>query len=97
MCWRKWPQAVAKEKYAEPFVIINCLNHSKTVDVFSSIDKNFGKNCRVNCCIIAMVFFAVGGKYNNFIFAVSLSTLLKLARQGNDSFLHFSLNDDLVF
>lgn len=87
----------SKVKYAEPFVIINCLNHSKTVDVISSIDKNFGKNCRVNCCIIAMVFFAVGGKYNNFILAVSLSTLLKLARQGNDSFLHFSLNDDLVF
>ena len=79
------------------FVIINCLNHSKTVDVFSFIDKHFGKNCRVNCCIIAMVFFAVGSKYNNFILAVSLSTLLKLARQGNDSFLHLSLNDDLVF
>ena len=43
MFWRKWPQAVAKEKYAEPFVIINSLNHSKTVDVFSSINKNFGK------------------------------------------------------
>ena len=44
-----------------------------------------------------MVFFAVGGKYNNFMLAVSLSTLPKLARQGNDSFLHLSLNDDLVF
>ena len=74
----KVAQAVAKEKYAEPFVIINSLNHSKTVDVFSSINKNFGKkNCRVNCCIIAMVFFAVGGKYNNFMSAVSLSTLPK--------------------
>ena len=95
MCWGKWPKLQKRNKL--PFVIINCLNHSKTVDVFSSIDKNFGKNCTVNCCIIAMVFFAVGGKYNNFILAVSLSTLLKLARQGNDFLLHFSLNDDLVF
>ena len=39
----KVAQAVAKEKYAEPFVIINSLNHSKTVDVFSSIKKNFGE------------------------------------------------------
>ena len=39
----KVAQAVAKEKYAEPFVIINSLNHSKTVDVFPSINKNFGK------------------------------------------------------
>ena len=74
----KVAQAVAKEKYGEPFVIINSLNHSKTVDVFSSINKNFEKkNCRVNSCIIAMVFFAIGGKYNNFMSAVSLSTLPK--------------------
>ena len=39
----KVAQAVAKEKYAEPFVIINSLNHSKTVDVFPSINKNFRK------------------------------------------------------